>query len=131
MLESWGARRERVVLARRSPTSRIGGGRARRRCGPGFAIGRGLSDAHRRVPASSSGIYIGEATTARANPLYQVIVAFLRERGMAGATGLARHRRLRRERTPHTTRLLRLSEDLPILIEVVDEEDRNPSPVPA
>jgi hypothetical protein len=51
-------------------------------------------------------------------------VSFLRERGIAGATvfrgieGYGANARL------HTTRLLRLSEDLPILIEIVDEEAR-------
>lgn len=69
-------------------------------------------------------IYIGEADHRDGHPLYQAIVAFLRERGIAGATvfrgieGYGANARL------HTTRLLRLSEDLPILIEVVDREDR-------
>ena len=69
-------------------------------------------------------IYIGEADRHDGNPLYQSIVAFLRDRGIAGATvfrgieGYGANARL------HTTRLLRLSEDLPILIEVVDREDR-------
>lgn len=67
-------------------------------------------------------IYIGEADHHDGRPLYQAIVAFLRERGIAGATvfrgieGYGANARL------HTTRLLRLSEDLPILIEVVDRE---------
>jgi uncharacterized protein len=57
-------------------------------------------------------------------PLYQAIVAFLRERGMAGATVLRGIEGFGAKSHLHTTRLLRLSEDLPILIEVVDEEDR-------
>ena len=69
-------------------------------------------------------IYIGESDHHKGAPLYEAIVQLLRERGLAGATvlrgveGYGRHARL------HTTRILRLSEDLPILIEVVDEEDR-------
>ena len=69
-------------------------------------------------------IYIGEADHRAGRPLYQEVVAFLRERGIAGASvfrgieGYGAHAQL------HTSRLLRLSEDLPILIEVVDSEDR-------
>lgn len=79
---------------------------------------------HLDGPALLARIYIGEADHRDGHPLYQVIVAFLRERGIAGATvfrgieGFGANARL------HTTRLLRLSEDLPILIEVVDEEAR-------
>jgi uncharacterized protein len=69
-------------------------------------------------------IYIGESDQHDGRPLYQAIVERLRERGVAGATvlrgieGFGAHARL------HTTRLLRLSEDLPILVEVVDSEER-------
>ena len=69
-------------------------------------------------------IYIGESDHLDGRPLYQAIVARLRELGIAGATvlrgieGFGAHAHL------HTTRLLRLSEDLPVLIEVVDSEDR-------
>ena len=69
-------------------------------------------------------IYIGESDKHAGRPLYEAIVLLLRERGLAGATvlrgieGYGRHARI------HTTRILRLSEDLPILIEVVDEEDK-------
>ena len=69
-------------------------------------------------------IYIGEADHWHGRPLYQAIVELLRERGIAGATvlrgieGFGAHARL------HTARILRLSEDLPLLIEVVDREDR-------
>lgn len=69
-------------------------------------------------------IYIGEQDQWKGKPLYQAVVEFLREQGVAGATvlrgieGFGAHARL------HTTRLLRLSEDLPILIEIVDREER-------
>lgn len=69
-------------------------------------------------------IYIGESDKHDGTPLYEAIVLRLRERGLAGATvlrgieGFGAHAHL------HTTRLLRLSEDLPILIEVVDAEER-------
>jgi PII-like signaling protein len=75
-------------------------------------------------PALLVRIYIGEADHHDGKPLYQAVVAFLRQRGIAGATvfrgieGFGANARL------HTSRLLRLSEDLPILIEVVDAEER-------
>jgi len=69
-------------------------------------------------------IYIGEADHRDGKPLYQAIVAFLRERGLAGATVLRGIEGFGANAHLHTTRLLRLSEDLPILIEVVDQEDR-------
>ena len=68
-------------------------------------------------------IYIGEADQHGGKPLYQAIVELLRDRGIAGASvfrgieGYGANARL------HTSRILRLSEDLPVLIEVVDREE--------
>lgn len=68
-------------------------------------------------------IYVGEQDQWHGRPLYQAIVEFAREKRIAGATvlrgieGFGAHAHL------HTTRLLRLSEDLPILIEIVDREE--------
>jgi len=69
-------------------------------------------------------IYIGEADHHGGKPTYQAIVELLRERGLAGATVLRGIEGFGANAHLHTTRLLRLSEDLPILIEVVDEESR-------
>jgi PII-like signaling protein len=69
-------------------------------------------------------IYIGEADHHAGKPLYQAIVGFLRERGLAGATVMRGIEGFGANAHLHTSRLLRLSEDLPILIEVVDQEDR-------
>jgi uncharacterized protein len=69
-------------------------------------------------------IYIGESDHYEGQPLYEVIVRLLRERGIAGATVLRGIEGYGRAARLHTARILRLSEDLPILIEVVDEEDR-------
>ena len=66
-------------------------------------------------------IFIGESDRWHGKPLYEAIVERARAEGLAGATvfrgleGFGAHSRL------HTTRLLRLSEDLPVLIELVDE----------
>jgi hypothetical protein len=75
-------------------------------------------------PALLARIYIGESDHFHGRPLYEAIVALLRERGLAGATVLRGVEGYGRAARLHTTRLLRLSEDLPILIEVVDREDR-------
>jgi PII-like signaling protein len=69
-------------------------------------------------------IYIGESDHWHGKPLYQAIVELLRERGLAGATVLRGIEGFGAKARLHTTRLLRLSEDLPVLIEVVDQEDR-------
>lgn len=75
-------------------------------------------------PALLARIYIGESDQWHGQPLYHAIVQLLRDRGLAGATVLRGIEGFGRSARLHTTRILRLSEDLPILIEVVDEEDR-------
>ncbi len=67
-------------------------------------------------------IYIGESDTWHGRPLYEAIVQLLRERGLAGATVLRGIEGFGAKQHLHTTRILRLSEDLPVLIEVVDVE---------
>ena len=69
-------------------------------------------------------IYIGEADTWHGRQLYEAIVHLLRERGLAGATVLRGIEGFGAKAHIHTTRILRLSEDLPVLIEVVDQEER-------
>lgn len=69
-------------------------------------------------------IYIGESDQWHGRPLYQAIVERLRERGLAGATVLRGIEGYGARAHIHTTRLLRLSEDLPVVIEAVDQEDR-------
>lgn len=75
-------------------------------------------------PALLARIYIGESDHHDGQPLYEAIVGLLRERGVAGATVLRGIEGYGRAARLHTSRILRLSEDLPILIEVVDREDR-------
>ncbi len=69
-------------------------------------------------------IYIGESDQWHGKPLYQAIVGFLRERGIAGATVLRGIEGFGAKAHLHTSRILQLSQDLPVLIEVVDQEDR-------
>jgi PII-like signaling protein len=69
-------------------------------------------------------IFIGEGDRWHGAPLYQAIVEDARKEGLAGATvwkgfvGFGAHSRL------HTTKILRLSTDLPIVIEIVDAADK-------
>ncbi len=69
-------------------------------------------------------IFIGESDRWHGRPLYEAIVLKARELHLAGATvlrgpmGFGAHSRL------HTVKILRLSEDLPLVIEIVDTEDK-------
>ena len=75
-------------------------------------------------------IFIGEADKYEGKPLYEAIVSLARKKGMAGATvvrglmGFGAHSRM------HTAKILRLSEDLPIIIEIVDETAKIESLLP-
>ena len=69
-------------------------------------------------------IFIGESDRYHGRALYEVIVRKARELGLAGATvwrGIEGYGAASRI---HTTKILRLSEDLPVLIEIVDTEER-------
>jgi hypothetical protein len=69
-------------------------------------------------------IFIGENDKYQRQPLYEWIVRKAREFGLAGATvfrgleGFGAHNRV------HTTKILRLSSDLPIVIEIVDTTEK-------
>jgi uncharacterized protein len=69
-------------------------------------------------------IHIGESDRWHGRPLYEAIVIRARELHMAGATvlrgsmGFGAHSRL------HTTKILQLSEDLPMVVEIVDSREK-------
>jgi hypothetical protein len=69
-------------------------------------------------------IFIGESDRHHGRPLHEWLVLRAREAGLAGATilrgisGFGAHSRL------HTAKILRLSEDLPIVVEIVDSAER-------
>jgi uncharacterized protein len=69
-------------------------------------------------------IFVGEADRLEHKPLYEQLVLKAREMGLAGATvlrgiqGFGAHSRM------HTAKILRLSEDLPVVIEIVDGEEK-------
>ena len=69
-------------------------------------------------------IFIGESDKHDGKPLYQAIVELLRSEGMAGATVLRGIEGFGARSHLHTHRILRLSEDLPIVIEAVDRAER-------
>ncbi len=69
-------------------------------------------------------IFVGESDRYQGRPLYEAIVLKAREAGLAGASvfrgimGFGGHSRI------HTARVLRLSEDLPVMIEIVDAPEK-------
>lgn len=76
-------------------------------------------------------IFIGEDDRAGHQPLYQAIVLKARESHLAGATVLRGPIGFGQSSRLHTTKILRLSEDLPIIIEIVDAEDKIQAFLPA
>jgi hypothetical protein len=69
-------------------------------------------------------VFIGESDHWHGKPLYEAIMVLARERGLAGCTvirGLAGYGAASRI---HTAKILRLSMDLPIVIEIVDTPER-------
>jgi PII-like signaling protein len=69
-------------------------------------------------------IFIGETDSHDGRPLYQSIVETLRLEGLAGATVLRGIEGYGKSSRLHTSHILRLSEDLPIVIECVDAAEK-------
>jgi uncharacterized protein len=69
-------------------------------------------------------IFIGEADKWKGKPLYESIVLLAREKGMAGATVIRGVMGFGCKSHMHTSKLLELSSDLPIIIELVDSEEK-------
>lgn len=65
-------------------------------------------------------IFVGEDDEHEGRPLYEAVVLALREHGLAGATVFRGVMGFGRSSVLHSSRVLRLSEDLPIVIECVD-----------
>ena len=68
-------------------------------------------------------IFIGESDRWHGKPLYEAIVLAAREQGLAGATVLRGPMGFGANSHIHTAKILRLSEDLPMIIEIVDLEE--------
>ena len=69
-------------------------------------------------------IYIGESDHWHHKPLYQEVVQAARRQGLAGATVLRGIEGFGASSRIHTSRILSLSEDLPLVIEIVDTADK-------
>jgi hypothetical protein len=69
-------------------------------------------------------IFIGESDRWHGKPLYQAIVERVREEGLAGATVLRGIEGFGADSRLHTARILRLSEDLPVVVEIVDSAEQ-------
>jgi uncharacterized protein len=69
-------------------------------------------------------IFFGEDDKLAGRPLYEAVVLKAREMHLAGATVLRGPMGFGASSRLHTTKILRLSEDLPLVIEIVDSEEK-------
>jgi uncharacterized protein len=69
-------------------------------------------------------IFFGEDDRCEHHPLYEAVVLKAREVHLAGTTVLRGHVGYGHSTHIHTTKILRLAEDLPVIIEIVDSEDK-------
>jgi PII-like signaling protein len=69
-------------------------------------------------------IFIGEDDKFQHQPLYQAIVLKAREMRLGGATVLRGQAGFGHSSHLHTTKILRLSQDLPVVVEIVDAQDK-------
>ena len=76
-------------------------------------------------------IFIGESDEFGGRPLYEAIVLKSREMHLAGATVLRGPMGFGQSSRLHTAKILRLSEDLPLIIEIVDAEEKINELLPA
>lgn len=79
-----------------------------------------------KIPEKSAllRIFIGEDDRADGKPLYEDIVMKAREQHLAGATVLRGPLGFGRSSHLHTAKILRLSQDLPLIIEIVDTVEK-------
>ncbi|MBI5863878.1 MAG: DUF190 domain-containing protein [Planctomycetes bacterium] len=69
-------------------------------------------------------IFVGESDKWHGKPVYEAIVLKARELHLAGATVLRGPMGFGANSRLHTVKILRLSEDLPMIIEIVDSEEK-------
>ena len=69
-------------------------------------------------------VFFGEADRHDGRPLYEAIVLKAREAGLAGATVMRGPMGFGQSSRLHTAKILRLSEDLPLVVEIVDSEEK-------
>jgi PII-like signaling protein len=86
---------------------------------------------HRFQDATLLRIFIGENDKSGGRPLYEAIVLAAREQGLAGATVIRGPMGYGASSRLHTAKILRLSEDLPLVIEMVDTKEKIDAFLPA
>ncbi|MBI2337038.1 MAG: DUF190 domain-containing protein [Deltaproteobacteria bacterium] len=69
-------------------------------------------------------IFIGESDKFEGQPLHEAILHLARREGLAGCTVIKGFEGFGAASRIHTTKILRLSEDLPIIIEIIDAEEK-------
>src|SRR5215468_2705659 len=69
-------------------------------------------------------VFVGESDKHGHIPLYEAVVLKAREAGLAGATVVRGVMGFGRHSVVHTAKILRLSEDLPMIIEIVDDLEK-------
>lgn len=69
-------------------------------------------------------IFIGEQDRWGSQPLHEAIVHLAKKEGLAGATAIKGFLGFGCKSRMHTAKILRLSEDLPIIVEIVDSEEK-------
>jgi PII-like signaling protein len=79
-----------------------------------------------KIPAEGKllRIFLGESDKWQSFPLYEEIIHAARRQGMAGATAIKGFMGFGGKSHMHTAKLLRLSEDLPVVIEIIDSEEK-------
>lgn len=79
-----------------------------------------------KIPAEGKllRIFIGEADKWQGRPLYEEIVLLAKKEGLAGATAIKGFMGFGCKSHMHTAKILRLSEDLPVIIELVDSDEK-------
>src|SRR5664280_727794 len=114
---------ERAALSPGRPLcGRLGRvGSARDGARPGDREGRRMKDV---ATAKLLRIHIGEADRLRNRPLFEALVLEAREAGLAGATVLRGVESYGASSVVHRARLVELSEDLPVVVEIVDTEEK-------
>ena len=69
-------------------------------------------------------VFLGEGDRHEGRPLFEAIVLAARERHLAGATVLRGPLGYGRSSRLHTAKILRLAEDLPVVVEIVDSAEK-------
>ena len=69
-------------------------------------------------------VYVGEKERFKNKPLYQYLVHWLKEHGIIGVTVFRGIEGYGQDKVLHSARLLELSSDLPIILEIVDTEEK-------